>query len=68
MSRQVDVPLAPLMTDRSARPWRTELTPVAFLERSANVFRERTAVIDGAQRITYAELGERVGRLAAALR
>ncbi|MBV9278800.1 MAG: long-chain-fatty-acid--CoA ligase [Chloroflexi bacterium] len=50
------------------RVWRSELTPLAFLERSANVFRERTAVIDGDRRYSYAELGERVNRQACALR
>jgi fatty-acyl-CoA synthase len=50
------------------RVWRTELTPLLFLERSASVFRERTAVIDGERRYTYAELGERARRLASALR
>jgi fatty-acyl-CoA synthase len=50
------------------RVWRSELTPLAFLERSANVFRERTAVIDGDRRYSYEELGARVDRLASALR
>src|SRR4051812_26362159 len=54
--------------DRETRPWRSELTPVAFLERSTSVFRERTAVIDGTRRYSYAELGERVLRLMGALR
>jgi fatty-acyl-CoA synthase len=43
------------------------LTPVAFLERSAAAFAERTAVIDGALRLTYGELAERVGRGVSAL-
>jgi fatty-acyl-CoA synthase len=47
--------------------WRTELTPLLFLERSANVFRDRPAILDGDRAYTYAELGERVQRLAAAL-
>ena len=34
-------------------PYRTELTPVAFLRRSAYVFPEKTAVIHGARRYTY---------------
>ena len=46
------------------RVWRNELTPLAFLERSASVYRERTAVIDGDRRYSYQELGERVNRLA----
>ena len=40
------------------------LTPVSLLARSATVFATRTAVVDGDLRLTYAELGERVGRLA----
>ena len=55
------------MTDEP-RVWRTELTPLAFLERSADVFRERVALIDGERSYTYAELGQRVNRLASALR
>jgi fatty-acyl-CoA synthase len=51
-----------------SRVWRSELTPLAFLERSAGVFRARVAIIDGTRRYTYAELGERVNRLAHALR
>jgi len=50
-----------------ARTWRSELTPLAFLERSASVFRERTAVIDGDRHYTYEELGRRVNALASAL-
>jgi fatty-acyl-CoA synthase len=45
----------------------TELTPLSFLERSAAVFPERTAVVDGERRLTWAELARRVRRLAAAL-
>jgi fatty-acyl-CoA synthase len=44
------------------------LTPTSLLARSATVFATRTAVVDGDLRLTYAELGERVGRLAGALR
>ncbi|MDQ6648645.1 MAG: AMP-binding protein, partial [Actinomycetota bacterium] len=45
----------------------SELTPSAFLDRSAYVFRDRLAVIDGDRRFTYAEFGERSHRLAGAL-
>jgi len=45
----------------------SELTPSAFLDRSAYVFRDRVAVIDGERRFTYAEFGERSHRLAGAL-
>jgi fatty-acyl-CoA synthase len=58
----------PAVLTAEARVWRSELTPLAFLERSTAVFRERPAVIDGARSYTYAELGQRVRRLASALR
>jgi fatty-acyl-CoA synthase len=44
------------------------LTPTAFLRRSAVVFADRIAVIDGEHRYTYAEFLERALRLAGALR
>ncbi|GAC1413932.1 MAG: acyl--CoA ligase family protein [Candidatus Velthaea sp.] len=44
-----------------------QLDPFDFLERSASIYREKIAVIDGAQRRTYPEFHERVRRLAAAL-
>lgn len=44
------------------------LTPIDFVLRSADVFGDRIAVIDAERRMTYGELGERVGRLAGALR
>ena len=43
------------------------LTPLAFLERSADVYPERTAVVDADRRFTYAELRLRCRRLASAL-
>ncbi len=43
------------------------LTPTAFLERSAFVFGDRPAVIDGGFRCTYRELWERATRLAGGL-
>src|SRR5262245_29774200 len=48
--------------------YRTELTPVSSLERSACVFPEKVAVIHGARRYTYRQFAERVNRLASALR
>ena len=48
--------------------YRTELTPVSFLVRNAYVFPDKTAVVHGARRYTYRELGERVNRLASGLR
>ena len=43
------------------------LTPTSFLARSALVFGDRTAVVDGDARFTYAELHDRCQRLAGAL-
>jgi fatty-acyl-CoA synthase len=43
------------------------LTPLDFLARSARVYPEATAVIEGDRRFTYAQFAERVDRLAAAL-
>ena len=48
--------------------YRTELTPVDFLRRSARVFPGKTAVVHGERRFTYAEVETRVNRLAWALR
>src|SRR5882724_1728942 len=48
--------------------YRTELTPVSFLQRSACVFPDKPAVAHGARRYTYRQLEERVNRLASALR
>ena len=45
----------------------TQLAPASFLDRSAAVFRDRVAVVDGGRRLTYAELGDRSHRLAGAL-
>ena len=47
---------------------RTELDPTSFLHRSATIHPGRVAVVDGDLRRTYAELHERVARLASALR
>ena len=46
----------------------TELTPLSFLRRSAEVFPEKTAVVHGARRLTYRELAAQAQRLARALR
>jgi fatty-acyl-CoA synthase len=40
------------------------LSPIDFLERSARVYRRKTAVVDGALRRTYPEMLERVYRFA----
>ena len=44
------------------------LNPLSFLDRSAYVFPHKTAVVYGDRRYTYAELAERVRRLAGALK
>jgi fatty-acyl-CoA synthase len=45
----------------------TPLTPSAYLDRAAWVFRDRTAVVDGERSFTYAEFADRAHRLAGAL-
>ena len=52
----------------SEKVYRSELTPVSFLRRSAYMFPEKTAVVYGERRYTYGELEERVNRLASRLR
>ena len=44
------------------------LSPVSFLRRAAQVVPERTAIIDGTQRFTYAQFWQRSCQLASALR
>ncbi|MCL6448292.1 MAG: acyl--CoA ligase family protein [Armatimonadetes bacterium] len=44
------------------------LSPLSFLRRSAYVFREKTAVVYGEKRYSYAQFAERVNRLAGALK
>ena len=43
------------------------LTPLSFLERSAQAYRHQIAIINGEQRFTYAQFSEGVNRLASAL-
>jgi fatty-acyl-CoA synthase len=50
-----------MMQDVNYRP----LTPITFLERSARVFPDRTAVVDGERRLTYREFFDRTQRLTA---
>src|ERR671918_358643 len=52
----------------SDKVYRSELTPVSFLRRSAYMFPEKTAVVYGGRRYSYSELEERVNRLASRLR
>jgi fatty-acyl-CoA synthase len=46
----------------------TALTPLSFLERSARVFPDKTAVVYGKRRMTYRELAEAVSSVARSLR
>ena len=46
----------------------SQLTPLAFLGRSAEVFADKTAIIHGSRRITYREFAAEATRLADALR
>jgi fatty-acyl-CoA synthase len=52
----------------SEKVYRSELTPVSFLRRSAYMFPEKTAVVYGERRYSYGELEERVDRLSSRLR
>ncbi|MFA6240439.1 MAG: acyl--CoA ligase family protein [Candidatus Hydrogenedentales bacterium] len=47
---------------------RSHLTPLTFLERSAHVYRHKTAVVYGDTRYSYREFAHRIHRLASALR
>ncbi|MDX6645926.1 MAG: hypothetical protein QOK40_1653, partial [Miltoncostaeaceae bacterium] len=58
----------PFWAREAPRVFRSELTPVDFLRRTASVFPERTAVVHGERRTSYRLLDERVNRLASALR
>jgi fatty-acyl-CoA synthase len=48
--------------------YRSYLTPLRFLQRSAYVFRNKPAIVYGDRSWTYPEVAERVNRLASALR
>ena len=56
----------PISKERQA--YRTELTPVGFLRRSAYVYPDKIAVVHGDWRYTYRELEQRCNRLASGLR
>lgn len=47
---------------------RAPLSPLQFVRRAVGVYADRVAVVDGPGRFTYAEFGDRCGRLALALR
>src|SRR5919199_6452623 len=59
----VPVPAPPALE----KVYRTELSPVSFLRRSAFVYPDKVAVVHGERRYTYGEFHERVNRLASAL-
>jgi fatty-acyl-CoA synthase len=48
--------------------YRTELTPMSFLERSASLFPDKVAIIHGDRQYTYRKFAWRVNRLASRLR
>jgi fatty-acyl-CoA synthase len=52
----------------TTKVYRTELTPVSFLERSALIFPDKIAVVHGERQYSYREFAERVYRLASRLR
>src|SRR5262249_58037179 len=56
--------VVPISAER--HPFRTELTPVAFLRRSAYVFPDKTAVVHGRRRYTYRQFEARAHPLAPA--
>jgi fatty-acyl-CoA synthase len=58
---------APAVAPPSGKSYRTELSPVSFLRRSAYVYPEKVAVVHGERRLTYSQFEERVNRLASAL-
>ena len=44
------------------------LTPVNFIKRSAEVYPNKLAMVNGSHRFTYKEFNERVNQLASALK
>ncbi|WP_232660696.1 acyl--CoA ligase family protein [Pseudonocardia sp. TRM90224] len=52
----------------STTVWNTPLTPLAFLRRSAEVYPEKTAIVYGERRHTYAQFAAEATRVAHALR
>ena len=56
------------MLDQFKHVFRSHLTPLSFIKRSAFVYPNKTAIVHGNRRYTYREFGERVNRLASALK
>ncbi len=54
--------------DVAVAPNRSELSPLRFLDRSAEVFPDRDAIVYGSRRWTYAEFADETQRLARVLR
>ena len=50
------------------RVYRTEMTPLLFLERAQKVYEQRAGALYGERRLSYGEIGRRALRLATALR
>ena len=63
-----DTPKKVPRVSKERDPFRTELTPVAFLRRSAYVYPDKIAVVHGQRRYTYRQFEERANRLASHLR
>ncbi len=56
------------MEESKSRPvYRTELSPLSFLQRSAFILPDKIAIVHGDRRYTYHQTEERVHRLASAL-
>ena len=51
-----------------SQTWITELTPLSFLRRSADVYPDKVAIVHGTERISYAQFAEQAQRLARGLR
>jgi len=52
---------------KNSKVYRSELTPLTFLRRSAYIYPEKIAVVHREVRYTYREFEERVNRLASVL-
>ena len=57
-----------MQQEQQEKVYRTELTPVSFLRRSAYMFPDKVAIVHGDRRYTYGEFEERVNRLSSRLR
>src|SRR5215213_8155031 len=57
-----------LQEEQQGKVYRTELTPVSFLRRSAYMFPEKVAIVHEDRRYTYQQFEERVNRLSSRLR